>query len=159
MTVNFPEFIERKYLEWQNREGKRKSIEEFAIYIGVSQPALSLWMGGKRTPSAQTVHLLAEIFGNEVYDVLGLPRPNPDLHSDDPAAVRQTLLGIVHQILADRHGKRLVAQVELYFDKKKETGGNPTVPISHTPVGAPIYRHSLKIEYDIQRQGNPLPIK
>lgn len=82
-----------------------------------------------------------------------------DLKNDDPAAVRQTLLGIVHQILADRHGKRLVAQVELYFDKKKETGGNPTVPISHTPVGAPIYRHSLKIEYDIQRQGNPLPIK
>ncbi|MCC7017884.1 MAG: helix-turn-helix transcriptional regulator [Rhodospirillales bacterium] len=79
MTVNFPEFIEKKYLEWQNREGKRKSIEEFAMYIGVSQSALSLWMGGKRTPSAQTVHLLAEIFGNEVYDALGLPRPNPYL--------------------------------------------------------------------------------
>lgn len=79
MTVNFPEFIEKKYLEWQNREGKRKSVEEFAMYIGVSQPAISHWMSGKRTPSAQTAHLLAEIFGDEVYDVLGLQRPNPYL--------------------------------------------------------------------------------
>lgn len=77
----------------------------------------------------------------------------------DPAAVRQTLLGMVHQILADRHGKRLVAQVELFFDKKRETGYNPTVPIFHEPVGAPINRHSRKIEYTIQKQGNPQPVK
>jgi transcriptional regulator with XRE-family HTH domain len=79
MTMNFPQFIEKKYLEWQTKEGKRKSVEEFATYIGVSQSALSLWMGGKRTPSAQTVNLLAEIFGNGVYDALDLPRPNPYL--------------------------------------------------------------------------------
>lgn len=79
MTVKFPEYIEKKYLEWQNQEGKRKSIEEFAMYLGVSQPALSHWMSGNRTPSVSTIQLLADIFGDEVYDVLDLPRPNPYL--------------------------------------------------------------------------------
>jgi len=79
--VTFPEYIEKKYLQWQTELGKRKSIEEFAMYIGVSQSALSLWMSGKRTPSVQTANLLAEIFGNDVYDVLGIPRPNPHLQA------------------------------------------------------------------------------
>ena len=165
--VTFPEYIERKYLEWQNEQGKRKSIDEFAVYLGVSQPTLSLWMSGKRSPSNRIVDHLAEIFGNEIYDVTGLPRPNPylqrinrvweflpeamqkaiaeleaqksqpitvpspaaartaaraiinNLHSTDPATVRQTLLGMVHTILTDRHGKHLTAQVVMYFDKKK----------------------------------------
>lgn len=59
------------------------------------------------------------------------------LHDQDPAHVRQTLLGIVHQVLVDRHGKHLTAQVELYFDKKKDLNYNTkTVPTIHTPVGA-----------------------
>jgi transcriptional regulator with XRE-family HTH domain len=79
--VTFPEYIERKYLEWQNNQGKRKSIDDFAVYIGISQPTLSMWMSGKRAPGIKTINLLADIFGNEVYDALGLPRPNPHLQT------------------------------------------------------------------------------
>lgn len=83
-----------------------------------------------------------------------------DLHSEDPVHVRQSLLSMVYQVLADRHGKKLVMKVDLYFDKKKElTYNRSTVLTLHPSVGAPIYRHSLKIEYLIQNQGNPLPVK
>jgi hypothetical protein len=80
-----------------------------------------------------------------------------DLHSEDPATIRQTLLGFVHQVLVDRHGKHLIATVELYFDKKKDN--QKTVSTNHPSVGAPIYRHSLLIEYQIQKQGHPKPVK
>lgn len=75
----------------------------------------------------------------------------------DPAATRQTLLSLLHQITADRHGKHLAAMIEMYFDKKKDD--TITAPINHTPVGAPLYRHSLEISYTIQNQGNPQPVK
>lgn len=83
-----------------------------------------------------------------------------DLHSSDPVHVRQTLLSLVDQILVDRHGKNLVIQIDLYFDKKKELKNDrQTVPTIHPSVGAPLYRHSLKVEYLIQNQGNPIPVK
>lgn len=79
------------------------------------------------------------------------------LHESDPIHIRQTLLSLIHQVTTDRHGKTLVARVDLYFDKKKENSN--TVSTIHPSVGAPLYRHSLKIEYQIQNQGNPQPIK
>lgn len=82
-----------------------------------------------------------------------------NLHHQDPAHIRQTLLSLIHQITVDRHGKHLVANIELYFDKKKDLRYNQTVSTNPPPVGAPIYRHSLIITYTIQNQGNPEPIK
>jgi transcriptional regulator with XRE-family HTH domain len=79
IKMTFPEFLEKKYLEWQLKEGERKTIVQFAAYIGVSQPILSMWMSGKKRPGMENIKLLAEIFGDEVYDALGLPRPNPYL--------------------------------------------------------------------------------
>lgn len=77
--MTFPEFLEKKYLEWQLKEEGRKTIVQFAAYIGVSQPILSMWLSGKKRPGVDNIKLLAEIFGDEVYDSLGLPRPNPYL--------------------------------------------------------------------------------
>ena len=74
--MNFPEYIEKKYLEWQLKEEGRKTIVQFAAYIGVSQPILSMWMNGKKRPGVDNIKLLAEIFGDDVYDSLDLPRPN-----------------------------------------------------------------------------------
>lgn len=78
-----------------------------------------------------------------------------ELQSQDPTHIRQTLHGMLHEVLVDRHGKKLVAQVTMYFDKKKDE----TVSMVQGPVGAPLYRHSRKIEYIIQNQGNPMPVK
>lgn len=77
------------------------------------------------------------------------------LQNEDSMHVRQTILGLVHEVLADRQGRNLTAQVVMYFDKKKDK----TVSMVQGPVGAPIYRHSLKIQYLIQKQGNALAVK
>ena len=51
----------------------------FANYLGISPPLLSHYMNGVRKPSIDTVHVLAEKLGNEIYDVLGFQRPDPAL--------------------------------------------------------------------------------
>ena len=73
---NFSEWINKKFVEWQAKEGRRKTIEEFAIYLGISRPLLNMWMNGNKKPGKANIDLLAEVFGNDVYDALGLPRPN-----------------------------------------------------------------------------------
>ena len=39
-----------------------------------------MWWNGGRLPEAANVQKLAKKLGLEVYDVLGLPRPDADLH-------------------------------------------------------------------------------
>lgn len=78
MQTKFSEWITQKFLQWQNTEGKRKTLEEFAAYIGTSRPLLNMWMNGtKPRPGIENIKNFAEIFGDEIYDVLEMPRPNP----------------------------------------------------------------------------------
>jgi len=79
--TKFSEWITKKYLDWQANLGERKTIEEFAGYLGVSRPLLNMWMNGDRPkPGRQNIKMLVEIFGLEIYDVIGEQRPNPYLH-------------------------------------------------------------------------------
>lgn len=78
--MNFSQWLEQKYLEWQNAQGKRKTLDEFAEYIGVSRSILSHWISGTRKkPTPESIRQLSNKLGFEVYDVLGLPRPDEDL--------------------------------------------------------------------------------
>ena len=65
--------------QWETAQGKRTTIQGFANYLEVSQPLLSIWLKGDTKPSDEKIELLANKLGNEVYDVLGIPRPDPDL--------------------------------------------------------------------------------
>jgi len=77
MKKQFGEWLTRKYLEWQLDAG-RGTITEFAQYLGCPQQNVSRWMAGQSLPDAQNVINL-ERLGLEVYDLVGLPRPDPDL--------------------------------------------------------------------------------
>ena len=77
--MTFPKLLEQKFLAWQQESGERKTIQEFAAYLGVSQPILSHWLNGARSPGPESLRLLSAKLGPEVYDVLGLDRPDPDL--------------------------------------------------------------------------------
>jgi transcriptional regulator with XRE-family HTH domain len=76
----FSDWITKKFLNWQAEVGKRKTIDDFAAYLGISRPLLNMWMNGdKPKPGPGNIKLLAEIYGPEIYEVLGIPRPNPYL--------------------------------------------------------------------------------
>lgn len=70
-------WLRNKYLEWQLSEGDRRTVVEFAEYLGVPQPSLSEWMGGKYAPRGRSVAKLGGKLGFEIYDILDVPRPAP----------------------------------------------------------------------------------
>lgn len=74
-----PEFLTQKYLDWQAAQGEIKTLEEYAEYLGVNRSLLSFWMNGKRVPNEENIDRMSLKLGNEIYDVLDLPRPNPYL--------------------------------------------------------------------------------
>jgi transcriptional regulator with XRE-family HTH domain len=74
----FADWLTKKFVEWQAKIGKRKTLDDFAAYIGVSRPLINLWMNGtKSRPGPENIKILAEIFGYEIYDILKIPRPHP----------------------------------------------------------------------------------
>ena len=74
-----PDYLTKKFLEWQTSLGARKTLEDFADYLEVSRPLLSFWMNGKRIPNQENIEKISLLLGYEIYDVLDLPRPNPHL--------------------------------------------------------------------------------
>lgn len=79
MTKTFRQFLEENFLQWQMTTGGRKTVYEFAEYIGVGQSTISTWWNETRIPQGDNIRKLAEKLGLEVYDVLGLSRPDSDL--------------------------------------------------------------------------------
>lgn len=78
--MTFSKFLEQKFLEWQQTEGGRRTVKEFADYLGVSQSTISTWWNDDRKPEGDNLHRLALKLGIEVYDALGKERPDLDLH-------------------------------------------------------------------------------
>lgn len=78
--MTFPQFLENRFLTWQQKEGGRRTVKQFAEWLGFPQSTLSTWWTKDITPKDEEVlRKLAIKLGMEVYDVLGLPRPDPDL--------------------------------------------------------------------------------
>jgi transcriptional regulator with XRE-family HTH domain len=75
----FTALLLRQMQQWESAQGKRATLQGFADHLEVSQPLLSIWLKGETRPSSEKLELLANKLGSEVYEVLGLPRPDPDL--------------------------------------------------------------------------------
>lgn len=122
--TKLPEYLTRKYLGWQTEEGERKTLEEFANYLGVNRSLLSFWMNGTRVPNEDNADKMAEILGNEIYDVLGMPRPNPYLQRINrvweflPDDVQQQIANEAEKYEAQNED-RLIQQVAKQRKKKK----------------------------------------
>jgi len=78
--MDFRQWFEFQYLEWQRNQGGRKTVMQFAEYLGTSQQTVSNWLNGSREPMGDNIRKIADRLGLEVYDVLGLDRPDPMLH-------------------------------------------------------------------------------
>ncbi len=75
--MNVAEWLNAKFLEWERNEGKRKTMVQFAEYLGVAQPSLSDWVNGKYVPKGRNLSKIADKLGYEIYDIMGLRRPMP----------------------------------------------------------------------------------
>lgn len=102
--TQFSTFLEKKFLEWQIKQGKRTTLREFSQHLGVSRAAISLWLNGDRVPDPGNIQKLAEVLGYEIYDALNLPRPNPFLQK----------INQIFERLSPEHQQKLAEDAERY---------------------------------------------
>lgn len=76
---NFSIYLEKTYVEWERAKGARRTLSDFAEFLGVDKAVLSNWINAKRIPTGPSVALLVGKLGPTVYDALGLQRPDPML--------------------------------------------------------------------------------
>ena len=72
-------WLDRKFLDWQYQQGGTRTLLEFADYLGIKQSTLSHYLSGRRMPNEAAAHLIAAKLGDEIYDLLGMQRPDPML--------------------------------------------------------------------------------
>ncbi|MDH5506095.1 MAG: helix-turn-helix transcriptional regulator [Anaerolineae bacterium] len=72
----FSTWLLNHYFIWQQQQGQRKSITEFASWLEIPQPVVSNYLNGKRTPGQDNAYLLYLKFGIGVYEVLDMPPPD-----------------------------------------------------------------------------------
>jgi hypothetical protein len=79
-TINFGKWLETKFLEWQRQEGGRRTAGEFSEWLGFGNTTANQWLNGRHVPARGNAQALALKLGLEVYDVLGLSRPDEALY-------------------------------------------------------------------------------
>jgi hypothetical protein len=100
------DWLNQKFNEWEKAQGRKQSYYAFARYLEVSQSGLGQWMVGSSTPGGDDLLNIASKLGPEVYDVLGLPRPNAEVQrvtvsfASLPPDIRQRLTNAI--VEADR---------------------------------------------------------
>lgn len=110
-VMKFSQYIELKFLEWQQEQGGRKTVKEFAKYLGVAQSTISMWWNNEeREPDGEYLRKIAEKFGIEVYDILGKPRPDEDL----------LYLQSVWETLPSEERRAIRERVKKYASKNKK---------------------------------------
>jgi transcriptional regulator with XRE-family HTH domain len=70
VSMSIQDLLNRKYFEWQSREG-RKTIEEFSALFGASPSLVSMWMNGHRKPTQKYVDRIIELYGDEAVIAFG----------------------------------------------------------------------------------------
>jgi len=100
------DWLNQKFIEWERAQGRKQSYYAFARYLEVSQSGLQQWMIGSSTPGGDDLLNIAGKLGPDVYDLLGLPRPNADVQrvtvsfASLPPDIRQRLTNAITE--ADR---------------------------------------------------------
>lgn len=98
------DWLNLKFNDWEKTQGRSQSYYAFARYLQVSQSGLSQWMTGGSIPAGEDLLNLASKLGTEIYDVLGLPRPNAEVQritvsfASLPTDIRQGLTSAIVEV-------------------------------------------------------------
>lgn len=114
MKNSFSQFLQMKFLEWQQHLGERKTVLDFARYLDVSQQNISNWWNEERRPQGENIRKLADKLGLEVYDALGLERPDAGLYvltkywNDLPEEIQQAITQKAEEYLKHNEPRKTV---------------------------------------------------
>jgi transcriptional regulator with XRE-family HTH domain len=89
MNKTMVEWFVTQFRQWESETGSHQTITSFGEYLGLSQPTISAYMRGTRTPSKETAKQIAERLNNfKILDILGYSRPSSDSLAQLPPILR-----------------------------------------------------------------------
>ena len=105
------------------RQLKKLKVIEAAELLGISQPTLSAWETGNKTPSVEGLEKMADLYGVTTDFLLG--RTDSKLSFDNRAILNKKLLPVMHEkpVWSAKHGWMLVDYAKSYL-----IGCNITIP-------------------------------
>ncbi len=105
------------------RQLKKLKVIEAAELLGISQPTLSAWETGNKTPSVEGLEKMADLYGVTTDFLLG--RTDIKLSFDNRAILNKKLLPVMHEkpVWSAKHGWMLVD-----YAKSHLVGCNITIP-------------------------------
>lgn len=68
-------YLKKKQIELSNEAGKIVSIVQIARAAGISQPSMNAYFLGDFIPTGKNLYKLADYFGMDIYDILGIDVP------------------------------------------------------------------------------------
>jgi hypothetical protein len=74
------EWLEQKFRAWRAAQtGHRAGVTEFARHIGITRDDLNNYLLKGARPEAARLEKIGRALGWEIYDLVGAPRPDPQL--------------------------------------------------------------------------------
>jgi len=119
MVVLFKSWINDKYIEW--RGNSRSTLTDFAKYLGVSQQIMNQWINEGALPGTRTLPKLAAKYP-DVYEVLGLPAPAPEISDETLRPLAELLLQLPEDERNEAHKQieDMLIQIVNMYKKSKE---------------------------------------
>ena len=76
---NFPAWFNRAYKRWSRSQAGEEDFIAFCDLLGYPPSKVLGWLHGEFLPEEPEVLNIAGIFGTDIYEVLDLPKPEPQL--------------------------------------------------------------------------------
>jgi len=76
---NFPAWFNRAYKRWSRSQEGEEDFIAFCDLLGYPPSKVLGWLHGEFLPEEPEVLSIAGIFGTDIYEVLDLPKPEPQL--------------------------------------------------------------------------------
>ena len=76
---NFPAWFNRAYKRWSRSQAGEEDFIAFCDQLGYPPSKVLGWLHGEFLPEGSEILSIAGTLGTEVYQVLDLPKPDPEL--------------------------------------------------------------------------------
>jgi transcriptional regulator with XRE-family HTH domain len=122
----FTDLMDKAFLEFRIKQTRQRlsvSLNSFASFLDFSPPIVNQWLNGSRLPTETNVERmipkLVELLDLEVYDILGIPRPDTYFQQ----------ISEIWPNLSMEHRKSLTELAEKYMKGKE-----PDAPVNQPPL-------------------------
>lgn len=75
----FTAWFNRGWAGYDIQIGRRTTQQEIADHIGINRSAVAQYTSGRQIPEGENLFKIAQAFGDEVYEILGVSRPTPEM--------------------------------------------------------------------------------